>query len=70
MSTENFVGSTFESDQARKLYDYPQQERSTETRFHVSFFNKNGGVNSFEMLTNGRLKIELLIITKYNLYSF
>ena len=38
MSTENFVGSTFESDQPRKLYDYSQQERSTETRFHVSSF--------------------------------
>ncbi|KAI7847907.1 hypothetical protein BDC45DRAFT_575353 [Circinella umbellata] len=41
MSTENFVGSTFESDQPRKLYDYSQQERSTETRFHFLTISKH-----------------------------
>ena len=55
MSTENFVGSTFESDQARKLYDYPQQERSTETRFHVRFLIKlwGGGKDWFSLYING-----------------
>ncbi|KAI9267922.1 hypothetical protein BDA99DRAFT_504373 [Phascolomyces articulosus] len=40
MSTENFVGSTFESDQPRKIYDYPPQERTTETRFHFWTISK------------------------------
>ncbi|KAI8145390.1 hypothetical protein BJV82DRAFT_36493 [Fennellomyces sp. T-0311] len=33
MSTENFVGSVFESEHPRKTYDY-RQDKATEPRFH------------------------------------
>ncbi|KAI9493537.1 hypothetical protein BDB00DRAFT_822359 [Zychaea mexicana] len=48
MSTENFVGSAFESDPPRKMYDYSQQERSTESRFR---FWSNSRYSSYLVLT-------------------